>query len=84
MKTLGIKATYHKYQDYNYIDFYIYVDGECDPILYRQYDCEKKFKKVLGIGNTYGKAIRGKLREQAQRLVDEMLITRQPFAIAVI
>ena len=84
MKTLSIKGTYHQYHNYTYIDFYIYIDGEADAILYRQYDCEKKFKKVLGLGNTYGKAVRGKLREQAQRLVNEMLITRQPFAIAII
>lgn len=84
MKTISIKGTYHKYNNYTYIDFYIYIDGEADAILYRQYNCEKKFKKILGFGNTYGKAVRGKLRECAQNLVNEMLTTRQTFAIAII
>lgn len=83
MITLAIKGTYHQNQNHTYIDFYVYVDGESEAILYRQYDCEKKFKKILGI-NTYGRAIRGKLRERAQELVNGMIANRQTFAIAII
>lgn len=69
---------------YGYDDFEIYIDGECDGNYYRQNANEKSFHKLYGVRGNWGKAIRGNIRETAQRLVDNVIASDLPFSIAVI
>jgi len=83
--TIGVKTISDStFTGRRYIDFEIYVDGVTDQILYRQYDGESKFTKIFGFPKQFGKAIRGKQRTTVQQLVNEMMKTKQSFAIAII
>ena len=69
----------------SYIDFYIFVDGVCDDNIYRQTNRDDKFSKLLSFNRkNWNKAIRGKKREIAQNLINQIINTTANFAIAII
>ena len=71
-------------KNYSHIDFHIFIDGECDGNLYRQASSDNKFFKLLSYSRqNWSKAIRGKKREVAQMLINQIINTSANFAIAI-
>ena len=69
---------------YSHIDFCVFIDGECDGNLYRQASNDNKFSKLLSYSRkNWSKAIRGKKREVAQMLINQIVNTSANFAIAI-
>lgn len=71
-------------KNYSHIDFHVFIDGECDGNLYRQVSGDDKFSKLLSYSRqNWSKAIRGKKREVAQMLINQIINTSANFAIAI-
>jgi hypothetical protein len=71
-------------KNYSHIDFHVFIDGECDGNLYRQTSSDSKFSKLLSYNRkNWSKAIRGKKREVAQMLINQIVNTSANFAIAI-
>lgn len=71
-------------KNYSHIDFHVFIDGECDGNLYRQVSGDDKFSKLLSYSRqNWNKAIRGKKREVAQMLINQIINTSANFAIAI-
>lgn len=71
-------------KNYSHIDFHVFIDGECDGNLYRQTSSDNKFSKLLSYSRkNWSKAIRGKKREVAQMLINQIINTSANFAIAI-
>lgn len=71
-------------KNYSHIDFLVFIDGECDGNLYRQTGSDNKFSKLLSYSRkNWSKAIRGKKREVAQMLINQIVNTSANFAIAI-
>ena len=71
-------------KNYSHIDFHVFIDGECDGNLYRQASNDNKFSKLLSYSRkNWSKAIRGKKREVAQMLINQIVNTSANFAIAI-
>lgn len=71
-------------KNYSHIDFHIFIGGECDGNLYRQAGGDNKFSKLLSYSRkNWNKAIRGKKREVAQMLINQIVDTSANFAIAI-
>ena len=84
--TIAIKVT-NRCDDVRFLknmDFEIYVNGESDDTLYRMEDGNPKFKKLFSIDKKHGYAIRGKARQEVQKLVNNIFNTNMPFAIAIL
>ena len=70
---------------YSHIDFHVFIDGECDGNLYRQTSNDNKFSKLLSYSRkNWSKAVRGKKREVAQMLINQIVNTSANFAIAIL
>ena len=71
-------------KNYSHIDFHVFIDGECDGNLYRQTSNDNKFSKLLSYSReNWSKTIRGKKREVAQMLINQIVDTSANFAIAI-
>lgn len=71
-------------KNYSHIDFHVFIDGECDGNLYRQTNGDSKFSKLLSYSRkNWSKAIRGRKREVAQMLINQIINTSANFAIAI-
>ena len=71
-------------KNYSHVDFHVFIDGECDGNLYRQTSDNNKFSKLLSYSRkNWNKAIRGKKREVAQMLINQIINTSASFAIAI-
>jgi hypothetical protein len=84
--TIAIKVT-NRCDDVRFLknmDFEIYINGESDDTLYRMEDGNPKFRKLFSIGKKHGYAIRGKARQEVQKLVNNIFNTNMPFAIAIL
>lgn len=72
-------------KNYSHVDFCVFIDGECDGNLYRQTSDNNKFSKLLSYSRkNWSKAIRGKKREVAQMLINQIVNTSASFAIAIL
>lgn len=66
------------------MDFEVYINGESDDTLYRMEANNDKFFKLFSVGKKYGYAVRGKVRQEVQKLVNNIFDTNMPFAMAIV
>jgi hypothetical protein len=81
VKVMGRKTNNPGYVDY--IDFCVFINGECDNNLYRKYIDEKTFHKTVGFSG-YGKCVRGKKRAVVEMLLEHLEKVELPVAMAII